>query len=161
MATYEFAGQQGTILASCQLLAGTSGGGMRHYERFLGMDGSIQISSDPRWTRIGREAHAAAWDDWIQKRYLSRPETSPAPNDVPDSTTVRVSSEIEPYVLPITLDAPFSQPHLLNFFRAIAGLEPLNCPADVAFRSQVAASKAIEAAAMREPMKFAPRDFEA
>ncbi len=73
MAIYEFAGPAGTVLATSQLLTASSGGGMQHYERFLGTDGSIQISLDPRWTRLGREATAPNWDDWVQRRFISRP----------------------------------------------------------------------------------------
>jgi hypothetical protein len=91
---------------------------------------------------------------------VSRPESAPAADPSTESKTVRVSSEIEPYTLPVTSDDPYCQPHLVNFFQAIRGVAQPSCPADVAFPSHVAAVRTVAAAAQREPLDFVAEDFE-
>ena len=58
-------------------------------------------------------------------------------------------------------DDPYCQPHLVNFFRAVRGEEQLNCPADVALRSHVAAVKTVAAATTRERLTMEAKDYEA
>ena len=59
LALYEFPSQAGdqpgrAVRASCSMFTTSSGGGTRQYERFLGTEGSIQMSSNLCWTVIGR-----------------------------------------------------------------------------------------------------------
>jgi predicted dehydrogenase len=160
MAIYEFNGPAGKTLVTSQLLTASSGGGTQHFERFLGTDGSIQMSLDPRWIRLGREATAPDWDDWVRQRIVTRPDSGPTPDPTTEPAEVRVSSEIELYTLPVTTSDPYCQPHLVNFFQAVRGEAALTCPADVAFPSHVAAVKTVAAAIAGQPLTLATEDFE-
>ena len=59
----------------------------------------------------------------------------------------------------MVLDKPLHQPHLENFFDAIRGTAQLNCPADVAFRTEVIVRKTYEALAAQKLLTFTPDEF--
>ena len=50
-------------------------------------------------------------------------------------------------------------PHLENFFQAIKGQATLTCPADVAYATEVAALKTVEAIAARKTLEFVEDEF--
>ncbi|MHB8973038.1 MAG: Gfo/Idh/MocA family protein [Pirellulaceae bacterium] len=159
MSVYEYPHALGPVRVSCVMLTSTSGDGMRQYERFLGNEGSIQMSENPRWTSIAREPNAPNWDSWVGKNYLLKPDVvtaSAAPAEDPD---VHVSGEIEKYAIPLTAPTSNCQAHLENFVAAVRGEEPLRCPADAAFPSQVAAFKAMESIQAGTTLPMAASDF--
>jgi predicted dehydrogenase len=165
LALFEFprpadAGAAGVLRASCNMYTTTSAGGMRQYERFLGAEGSIQISSNPRWTRIGREPSAKEWDEWVRKQYLVKPEVVAAHAAEDDATEVHVSGELEVYQLPELGTLADCGPHLANFFAAIRGTEQLACPGDVAWASHVAAFKTLEAVQSRQAVALTASDYQ-
>jgi hypothetical protein len=72
---------------------------------------------------------------------------------------IRASLPPEQYPLPIDLAKKAHQPHLENFFNAIRGREPLNCPAELAYETAVAVLKANDAVATGQRVTFTPEDF--
>ncbi len=160
LSIYEYPGQQGTLRASCNMLTTTSADGMRQYERFQGTEGSLQISENTRWTRIGREMGAADWDPWVRKQFLIKPQVATVENAPEDEDVeVRVSGDVEQYQLPNLPTEPSCAPHLSNFFAAIRGEEPLRCSAEMAWPSQVAAFKALKAIGQRQTLELTPADY--
>ena len=63
------------------------------------------------------------------------------------------------YDLPITLDKPFHQPHLENFFAAIRGEEKLNCPAEIGYETAVMVLKVNDAVKAEKKLEFKPEEF--
>ena len=76
-----------------------------------------------------------------------------------DDLDVHVSGDVEQYQFPMTATVSNCQAHLENFFAAVRGEEPLRCAADVAFPSQVAAFKALEAVQAGATLPLAASDF--
>ena len=125
---------------------------------FMGTQGALKISEDPRWTRVYREAVAEDWTAWVKQgivRSLARPETKPADTVV----DVRETADVGAYDLPVKLSKPIHQPHLENFLDAVRGKGKLNCPADLAFKSEAAVFKVNEAVEAERKLPFKPDDF--
>ena len=159
-ALIEYDTPDGTVRGTFQVLTTTSGGGERMFEHVLGVDGSIKISENPKWTRIYREPHVPQWDSWVAAGYLKQPPEIAASKPVTsDEEHVRETGVVVPYELPVVLDKPLHQPHLENFFDAIRGTAKLNCPADLAFRTEVVVHKANEAVAAQKLLTFTPDEF--
>ncbi len=160
MSIYEYPGPKGTLRAACNMLTTTSSDGMRQYERFQGSEGSLQISENSRWTRIGREMSAGDWDPWVSKQYLVKPaaETT-AEGDEEVEMEVRVSGDVELYQMPTLQTEASCAPHLANFFAAVRGQETLRCPAEVAWASQVAAFRALQAVQQRQTLALTAADY--
>ena len=72
---------------------------------------------------------------------------------------VRTSVPATQYDLPITMDKPFHQPHLENFFDAIRGKAKLNCPAQVGYETAVTVLKVNEAIKAAKKLDFKPEEF--
>jgi predicted dehydrogenase len=148
----------GVVRALCRVLTTTSGSG--NCEAFIGTDGAIRISEEPKWTKVYREPHAPDWEQWTRLNYLSRKEDASASKPLTsEEAHARETGVLVPYDLPVAFDKPLHQPHLDNFFEAIRGKAKLNCPADEAFRTEAVASKVTEALEARKMLQFAPADF--
>jgi predicted dehydrogenase len=160
MVIYEYPLPTGMARAFYEVLTTTSAGG-GYFEYFMGDEGSIKMSEDPRLTTIFREARAPSWDALIQKGYL-RAKTPP-PDATTDAATVdvRETAQLAEYEIPVTFNKAIHQPHLENFFNAIRGTTTLNCPADEAFRSEYVIHKANEAIAARKLIAITPAETEA
>ena len=72
---------------------------------------------------------------------------------------VRESPTPPKYDLPVTMDKPFHQPHLENFFNAIRSKAKLNCPAEIGYETAVAVLKVNEAVEAARKLSFKPEDF--
>ncbi|MCR4411682.1 MAG: Gfo/Idh/MocA family oxidoreductase [Thermoguttaceae bacterium] len=158
-AIVEYGTPGGTVRAVFEVQTTTSGGGESSVEHFMGADGSIRISENPKWTKVFREAHAADWDPWVRAGYLAardEPATKPATSE---EVHVRETGIVVPYDLPVVLDKPLHQPHLENFFDAVRGKAKLHCPADEAFRTEVVVHKVNEALAKGQALAIAPEEF--
>jgi predicted dehydrogenase len=163
---FEYPGQgdgerSGRVRVTSSMFTTTSAGGMRQYERFLGTEGSIQVSENPYWTRVGRESNASDWDQWVRQAYVLRPEKKAAEpgGDQGDAVTVHVSGELELFLLPALHTELNCAPHVANFCAAIREQQPLSCPGEVAWPSHVAAFQSIEAAKRGAKVVFADGDF--
>ncbi len=159
LAVYEYPREDGVVRVACSMYTSTSGDGMRQIERFLGSEGSLQLSENPRWTSVGRESSAPDWDTWVKKDYLVKQEVTAVHEATSEDTDVHVSGDVEKYQLPMVTIVSNCQAHLENFVAAVRGKESLACPADVAWPSQVAAFKAMEAIQTGATVRFSEADF--
>ena len=158
MVIYEFALPDGIVRAFYQVQTTTSAGG-GYFEYFMGDQGSLKMSENPRLCTIFREASAPSWDELVAKNYLTGKAAPPAA--AADATKVdpRESLAMATYEIPITFDKAIHQPHLENFFDAVRGKGKLNCPADEAFASEYAVFKANEAIVARRTLDLKPEEF--
>ena len=174
MAIYEYALPSGNVRGFYQVLTTTSAGG-GYNEYFMGTEGALKMSENPKYTSLFREAKAPEWDQWVEKGYIRKPGTgddgatplkpwekprpkfgAPARTSIVD---VRETAALSAWEIPVTLDLPIHQPHLENFFGAVRGKNKLNCPAEDAFATCVTVLKVNEAVAARKALAFAPSDF--
>ena len=68
-------------------------------------------------------------------------------------------SEYWQYNLPVSLHKPWHQYHLENFFAAIQGLEPLNCPAEVGYATTASVLRINQAVVAGQRIEFTPKGF--
>ena len=145
-----------------QVLTTTSNGGF--YENFMGENGTLAISEvPPRGDHLLREAHAPEWEPYVKQGLLLNPPTAaPASSEKTKDVKVdtRVSKDLGRWPLPIKLDKPAHQPHLENFFNAIRIGTPLNCPAELGYRTAVAVLKVNQAVEAGMKLRFTPEEFE-
>ncbi len=161
MAIYEYPMKDGgKVRAFYQVQTTTSAGG-GYFEYFMGTEGSIRMSENPKYTRMFREAHAPSWNTLITKGAIKNldPKKTLKPWELPKPTKVktagggdtvdsRETAALDEYQITSTLERAIHQPHLENFFNAVRGACTLNCPGEVALASTgtvLAVSKAIEA----------------
>jgi predicted dehydrogenase len=159
MAIHEFDTPDGAVRTFYQVLTTTSAGG-GYYEQFMGTEGALKISENPRFTKVFHEPSAvqSPWDEWNAAGYIATPEqVAEASRTVVDS---RESPDPDAYELPVLLDKKIHQPHLENFFDAVRGKTALNCPADHAFESEMTVFKINEAVAAGRKLLFTAQDFE-
>ncbi len=160
MAIFEYDRPEGVTRAFYQVQTTTSAGG-GYYEQFMGINGTIKISEDPKYTAIYREANAPDWEQWINLHYLASTQKDSGGSDDDNASTAvdaRETAALAAYNLPVILNKPPHQPHLENFFAAIHGKVPLNCPADEAFKSEIAIFKASEAVLAKCMVYLKPED---
>jgi predicted dehydrogenase len=159
MVIYEFPMPDGaTVRAFYQVQTTTSAGG-GYFEYFMGDQGSLKMSENPRLCVLYREASAPDWSPWVGKNYL---RAQPAPVAAPSDTAVdvRETAPLQSYDIPVTFAKAIHQPHLENFFNAIRGTATLTCPADEAYRSEYIIHKANEALEARQILQIKPEEFE-
>ena len=157
MAIYEYDLPTGPARAFYQVLTTTSTGG--YFEQFMGTEGTIKMSENPKNSKVYREPHAEKeWDEWVKKGWLSQkaPEQKAATSG---PTDVRETGDVMAFDIPVPMDKPYHQPHLENFFDAVRGKCKLNCPADEAFHSEVAVFKVNTAVESKQMYCFKPEDF--
>jgi len=173
-AIYEYPTPTGIVRCTYQVLTTTSAGGGYH-EYFMGDEGALKISENPKYTKLYREARAPEWDQYVDQGLIGRPgsgEGAPAPvkpwekvrpklGGPSKSATVdvRETAELSAWDIPVTLDKAIHQPHLENFFDGIRLGTPLNCPGDAAFASAVTVLKVNEAIAAKQMLTFKPANF--
>jgi hypothetical protein len=87
--------------------------------------------------QLYRDPNAPAWDEWIQKGYISAPQVQEAraASDSGAIADVRESVAPDRHTVPVALRDPYHQPHLQNFFDAVRGKAKLNCPSEVAYET--------------------------
>jgi len=158
-AVYQYPTAWGTVRACGQVLTSTRADGIGHFEQFCGIEGTIRISENPKWTAIFQDPNSVEWDEWVREGYLVKTRTEPVKPPTSGEQVVRETCQVEPYALPSLLTKPPLQLHLENFFYAIRGKADLHCPAEAAFRSEVPILKAIEAVETRRAIDLSPEDF--
>ena len=160
MAIFEFPnGNGGQVRAFYQTLTTNSNGG--YFETFMGDEGTLTISEAKGRGEIYREPWVTAdkWEPWVEKGYIKAPEAE-KPVEKPKEGDVRESPKPPLYDLTATLDKPYHQPHLENFFAAVRDSKvKLNCPAQVGYETAVMVLKVNEAIAAGKRLEFAPEDF--
>jgi predicted dehydrogenase len=163
MAIYEFPTDRGMVRAFYQVLTTTSAGG-GYYEYFMGTEGSLKMSENPKITAAYQEAHAPEWDEWVKQGYITRSgdeDGGAKPWEKKRSTVVdaRETAQLSAWKIPVELNKAIHQPHLENFFDAIRHDIPLNCPGEQGYASCVTVLKVNEAVAAERKLNFKPEDF--
>ena len=159
MVVYEYPLPTGIVRAFYQVQTTTSAGG-GYWEYFMGDQGSLKMSENPRLCTIYREASAPSWDDLVSKNYLRPQETAySGPAAAAVTVDARETPPVATFDIPVSFSKKIHQPHLENFFDAIRGKGKLNCPADEAFASEYAILKANEAVTARRMLDLDPKDF--
>jgi len=160
MAILEYETPEGTVRALLSVQTTTSGGGEMTFEHFMGTEGSIKISENPKWTKVYREPQARPWDDWVRQGYLASKEDAAARKPATsEEEHVRETGVVVPYELPVVLNKPLHQPHLENFFDAVRGKGRLTCPAEVAFPIEAVVQKVNRAVEEKKMLLFSADDF--
>jgi predicted dehydrogenase len=140
----------------------TTNGSQGYFENFMGDQGTLLMSeSEMNYPgTLYRDPNAPAWDEWVQKGYITAPkEQETKPKSEGAIADVRESVSPDQHLLPVTLRDPYHQPHLQNFFDTVRGKAKLNCPAEEAYMTAVAVLKVNEAVEARAPLAFKPEDF--
>ncbi len=161
MAVYDFDTPAGPAKAYYQTQ--TTNGSQGYFENFMGDQGTLLISeSEVNYAgTLYRDPNAPAWDQWIQKGYITAPKIQEV-KDKSDSgaiADVRESVAPDEHRVPVVLRDPYHQPHLQNFFDAVRGKAKLNCPPEIAYETAVAVLKVNDAIDAKSPMSFKPEDF--
>jgi predicted dehydrogenase len=162
MVVYEYETKQGPARAYYQTQ--TTNGSQGYFENFMGDQGTLLISeSEASYPgRLYRDPNAPAWDEWVQKGYVTAPQIVEKEGKEEASVLdVRESVSPDEHRVPVVLRDPYHQPHLQNFFDAIRGKAKLNCPAEVGFESAVTVLKVNEAIEAKQRLSFRPEDFKA
>jgi hypothetical protein len=141
----------------------TTNGSQGYYESFMGDQGTLIISeSELNYAgQLYRDPNAPAWDDWIQKRYVSAPKEQEAKEQSESGAVADVRESVAPdqHTVPVSLRDPYHQPHLQNFFDAIRGKAELNCPAEIGYESAVSVLKVNEAIDAKCRLPFKADEF--
>jgi predicted dehydrogenase len=157
MAVLEFETGEGPVRAFYQTLTTNSSQG--YYENFMGDQGTLNISESAARGGVYREQGAPDWTPWVERGYLDAP-LPPAPSaDAGVVLDVRETVAPEQYGIPVVFDDPYHQPHLENFFNAVRGREPLNCPAEVGYETAVAVLKVNDAVEAGRRVRFEAAEF--
>jgi predicted dehydrogenase len=141
----------------------TTNGSQGYYETFMGDQGTLLISeSELNYAgQLYRDPNAPAWDEWIQKGYVSAPKEQEVKAQAGSGAIADVRESVAPdqHTVPVSLRDPYHQPHLQNFFDAIRGKAALNCPAEIGYESAVSVLKVNEAIVAKSRLSFKPEDF--
>ncbi len=158
IAIYEFPTKEGIVRASYQTITTNSAGG--YFEQFMGDEGTLEISEAAARGNVYREASVPEdnWKPWVAKGFVNQPVKVEKIEAVKGEDS-RSSPKPQPYTLPITLDKPFHQPHLENFFDAIHGKAKLNCPGEIGYETAAMVLKVNEAVAKGCKLDFKPDEF--
>jgi len=158
MAIYEYETKEGTVRAFYQTITTNSSWG--YFERFMGDQGTLEISESAGRGAIYREASAPEWDKWVKAGFINEPakekEEKPDTGAVLD---VRETPAPPAYKLPVKMDKLYHQPHLENFFDAVRGKAKLNCPTEIGYETAVTVLKVNEAVEAARKLDFKPEEF--
>ncbi|MHC4099245.1 MAG: Gfo/Idh/MocA family oxidoreductase [Planctomycetota bacterium] len=156
MVIYEYETKEGTVRAFYQTITTNSSQG--YFESFMGDEGTLSISEASARGSLFREAAAPDWDKWIKMGYISEP---PKKEEAESEAVldVRETVPVSEYKIPVTMDKPYHQPHLENFFDAVRGKAKLNCPAEIGYETAVTVLKVNEAVAAAKKLDFKEDEF--
>jgi len=161
MTVYEFQTAKGTARAYYQTQ--TTNGSLGYFENFMGDQGTLVISESEAANSgyVYRDPNAPAWDEWVQRGYITAPELQETVReDEAALLDVRESVSPDQHTIPVVLRDPYHQPHLQNFFDAIRGTATLHCPAEIGYETAVTVLKVNEAIDANERLSFQPDEFE-
>ena len=161
MAIYEYETKQGTVRAFYQTITTNSSQG--YFETFMGDEGTLVISEASSRGGVYRESWVdeAKWDKWAKEGYLKKSQGKEPSDGSGAVVDVRDTVPASKYDLPVTMDKPYHQPHLENFFDAIRGKAELNCPAEIGYETAVTVLRVNEAVETGRKLIFDPDDFRA
>ena len=160
-AIFEFESAQGPVRAFYQTLTTNSSQG--YFESFMGDEGTLTISEASGRGSVYREGGVPEdkWQPWASKGYIKLKEKKKAADPKPDAAVMDLRESPTPpeYEIMSTLDKPYHQPHLENFFNAVRGKEKLNCPAEIGYETAVMVLKVNEAVQAGKRLEFKKEDF--
>ena len=164
MAIYEYETKAGIVHAMYQTGTTNSSGG--YFENFMGDVGSLLISESAGRGSVFRESWVPEeqWKPWVDKGYITKAEGQPAKKDDDSGAVLDVregSFSPAEYTIPVKMNVPYHQPHLVNFFNAIRGTEELNCTAEMGYETAVTVLKVNDAIKANRRLEFAPGEFHA
>jgi predicted dehydrogenase len=160
MAIYDFETKEGVVRAFYQVLTTNSNQG--YYETFMGDQGTLVISESAARGSVYREQSSPVdWDKWVKLGFLNEPKKKEEEAKPAGGATLDIRETLAPpaYEIPVTMDLPYHQPHLENFFNAMRGKEKLNCPAEVGYETAVMVLKVNEAVEAAKRLEFQPDEF--
>jgi predicted dehydrogenase len=157
MAIYEYETKEGVVRAFYQTITTNSNQG--YYESFLGDEGTLSISESASRGSVYREPGAPDWDKWVKMDYISEPPKKEEKAETGAVLDVRETVPVAQYGIPVTMDKPYHQPHLENFFDAVRGKAKLNCPAEIGYETAVTVLKVNEAVEAARKLEFKPEEF--
>lgn len=162
MAIYHYDCPAGPVQVFCQMLTATHSDGSGSYEYFMGTEGSIRISQNPKLTNVYRAPDAPDWDEWVRRKYLEQagPKRAGDSGEEPDQEVAETGA-VSSYSIPVSLDKPPCYDHLANFVDAIGGNGRLNCPPGTAYRTEIAIHKVTSALRAGQKAEFRKEDFPA
>ena len=157
MVIYEYQLPEGSARAFYQVQTTTVAGG-GYFEQFMGDEGTIKMSENPKITKIYREDRSTKpWDELVAKNYLGLENAIPVGDA--DKVDVRETPPPPEYYIPVSFNKKIHQPHLENFFDAVRDKNrKLNCPADEAFASEYVIHKANESIATQKVITISPSE---
>ncbi len=163
MAILEYPTSEGMVRAFYQVLTTTSAGG-GYWEYFMGTEGALKMSENPRLTAAYREARAPDWSPAVEKGVVKpagadTKVTRPWEKLKPTTVDVRETAQLEAWDLPVELNKAIHQPHIENFCDAIRFGSPLSCTAEDAYASSVTILKINDAVASGTKLELKPSDF--
>jgi predicted nucleotidyltransferase/predicted dehydrogenase len=158
-AIFDYPTPPGLVRGIYQVLNTTSYGG--YYEVFMGDQGSLEISEDPRRGAIFRELGAPRrdWENEAERVERMGKEAI----ELKIGETLRASGkENEAQRLIDESNKPPHQLHLENFFAAVRANDAkmLNCPPEVGYQTTVAVMGANDAVARARRVEFGRGEFE-
>jgi predicted dehydrogenase len=160
MVIYEYETAQGPVRAYYQTQ--TTNGSQGYFETFMGDQGTLIVSeSEANYPGfLYRDPNAPAWDEWINKGYVSAPKLQEK-KEVAEGAVLDVRESVSPdqHRVPVVLRDPYHQPHLQNFFDAVRGTAKLNCPAEAGYETAVTVLKVNEAIDAKQRLSFGPEEF--
>jgi predicted dehydrogenase len=156
LAIYEYETGDGMVRAYYQTLTTNSSEG--YFENFLGDQGTLHISESANRGGVYREPNAPQWDEWVRMGYLDAPVKA---GDQNTAAVLDVRETIAPdkHAIPVVFTDPYHLPHLENFFNAVRGLEPLNCPAEIGYETAVTVLKVNAAVEAGKKLDFSADEF--
>jgi predicted dehydrogenase len=159
MAIYDFETKEGTVRGFYQVLTTNSCQG--YFETFMGDQGTLVISESAARGSVYREQSAQVdWEKWVKLGFLNEPKKKEeAKTEGTAALDVRETLAPPAYEIPVTMDKPYHQPHLENFFNAVRGKEKLNCPAEIGYETAVMVLKVNEAVEAMKRLEFKPEEF--
>jgi predicted dehydrogenase len=161
MTVYEFETARGKARAYYQTQ--TTNGSLGYFENFMGDQGTLVISESEAANSgyVYRDPNAPAWDEWVQRGYITAPALQETVRTDEDAVLdVRESVSPDQHTIPVVLRDPYHQPHLQNFFDTIRGTATLNCPAEIGYETAVTVLKVNDAIEANERLSFRPEEFE-
>jgi len=164
MAIYEYETKEGIVRAMYQ--TGTTNSANGYFESFMGDKGTLTISESAGLGSLYREnwVPEEQWQKWVDKGYITSSSSQPAHDDADGEAVLDVregTSSPAEYQIPVTMNVPYHQPHLVNFFNAISGTEKLNCPAEIGYETAITVLKVNDAVAKNCRLEFTPEEFHA
>jgi hypothetical protein len=160
MVIYEYETAQGPVRAYYQTQ--TTNGSQGYFETFMGDQGTLIVSeSEANYPGfLYRDPNAPAWDEWINKGYVSAPKLQEK-KEVAEGAVLDVRESVSPdqHRVPVVLRDPYHQPHLQNFFDAVRGTAKLNGPAEAGYETAVTVLKVNEAIDAKQRLSFGPEEF--